>query len=345
MPNDLVLITGSTGHIGYQILLHALRAGYHVRAAIRSPSKADTLLSAPSLAALSPSKEQLSFVTVPDLLAEGAYDEAIKGVKYAIHVASPLRDNVKPGDDEEEVLIRPAIEGTLSILKSAERESSVQKVIITSSIAAIHDMIAPDPNRIYKSSDRRRSGFPTAPYPNTAVAYLVSKTLALNATEDWLDEHKPKFDVVHIYPSYVTTHNELVTDVEGAYHGSNRVVMGAITGQELGGVTGASVHLDDVAAAHVAALNPSLKGRRDFIVNSEGLRGTRWEEAWGYLERDPKFKEAIEKGWLIKGHIKAVPIQIDASETERVLGIKFKSFEEQVKSVASGYVALKEKEL
>ena len=71
------------------MLVEALEAGFHVRAAVRSATKADKILAAPSIKRLNPGNK-LEFANVPDMLVEGAYDEAIKGATFAIHVASPL---------------------------------------------------------------------------------------------------------------------------------------------------------------------------------------------------------------------------------------------------------------
>jgi len=71
------------------VLVEALEAGFHVRATVRSAAKADKILAAPSIKRLNPGNK-LEFANVPDMLVEGAYDEAIKGATFAIHVASPL---------------------------------------------------------------------------------------------------------------------------------------------------------------------------------------------------------------------------------------------------------------
>ena len=47
-----------------------------------------------------------------------------------IHVASPLP---KPGED----LLTPAVKGTSSMLQSASRVPSVEKVVITASVASL----------------------------------------------------------------------------------------------------------------------------------------------------------------------------------------------------------------
>jgi nucleoside-diphosphate-sugar epimerase len=137
MSSDLVLITGGTGHIGFRTLVTALKAGYRVRTAIRSESKQNDILSAPSIKALSLTDE-LTFIIVPDLMVDGAYDEAVKDVNYIIHLASPiiLKGEIKP-EDYETTLVEPAVAGTVNILKAAINSPDIKRVVITSSIAAI----------------------------------------------------------------------------------------------------------------------------------------------------------------------------------------------------------------
>ena len=92
MANDqLVLITGGSGHLGFRTLVFALHSGYRIRAAVRSPSKAALIREAKSIQA---HLDKLEFVVVPEILADGAYDEAVKGVDYILHVASPISFSV-----------------------------------------------------------------------------------------------------------------------------------------------------------------------------------------------------------------------------------------------------------
>ena len=78
MSSDLVLITGGSGLIGIKTIHLALEAGYSVCAAVRSQAKADLILATPTVKTINPGPG-LTFVTVPDMLADGAYDEAVKG--------------------------------------------------------------------------------------------------------------------------------------------------------------------------------------------------------------------------------------------------------------------------
>ena len=118
---DHVLITGATGFLGYSVLVEALKKGYQVRIAVRSEAKANKVLDASAIKALNLSKDQLTWVVVPDMAAPGAYDEAVKGVKYIIHVASPIPTfggpNPPPKDKYEDWFINPAIAGDVGILK------------------------------------------------------------------------------------------------------------------------------------------------------------------------------------------------------------------------------------
>lgn len=126
MANELVFITGATGHIGFRTLVTALLHGYSVRAAVRSESKKEQILSAPSIKSLDPG-HKLTFVTVPDLTADSAYDEAVRDVTYIIHLASPivLKGEIKP-EDFQSGLIGPAISGTLKHIEGSSQNKQCE---------------------------------------------------------------------------------------------------------------------------------------------------------------------------------------------------------------------------
>jgi nucleoside-diphosphate-sugar epimerase len=137
MSNKLVFITGGTGHIGFKTLVLALQAGYKVRAAVCSVAKKDNILTSKSIEELNPGAD-LTFVIIPDLTVEGAYDEAVIGATYIIYLASPivLKGEILP-ENLQSALITPAISATISILKAANKTTGVQRIVITSSIVAI----------------------------------------------------------------------------------------------------------------------------------------------------------------------------------------------------------------
>lgn len=120
--------------IGFRTLVFLLEAGYKVRAAVRNQAGFDRIS---QLKPVAPYVSQLTSIIVPDITVPGAYDEAVKGVEYIIHVASPLASNAPPGIDYDSYMIQPAIQGTVGILESAIKTTGVKRVVITGSILSL----------------------------------------------------------------------------------------------------------------------------------------------------------------------------------------------------------------
>ncbi len=77
MSADLFLISGGTELIGIKTIHLALQAGYSVRTAVRSQAKAEAILKTPTVKAINQGS-RLTFVIVPDILEDGAYNEAVQ---------------------------------------------------------------------------------------------------------------------------------------------------------------------------------------------------------------------------------------------------------------------------
>ncbi|KAL1979569.1 hypothetical protein VTN96DRAFT_5556 [Rasamsonia emersonii] len=346
----LVLITGATGHVGFRVLVSALNAGYRVRAAVRNQAKADAILAAPSIQAIAPGGgDRLTFVFVPDLLAPGAYDDAVRDVDYVIHVASPLARGIEP-DRYEEDLILPAVQGTVGILSAAAGRNGnrVKRVVITSSIAAlglVADTSSSD--RVFDETSRAGTDPVIGPHNTAMEAYAASKIRALAATEQFVQDHGPKltFDVVNIHPSFVIGKNELVTDPKDILRGSNVWAFAQVLGQSLPApVIGHTVHLDDVAEIHVRALMLDLQGKKvqSLVATSGGVDGTELSDAIAIVNRH--FLEEVKSGVLPNnGTVQTLRRKIDASMTEKRLGMKFRSYEDQILSVTEHYLELVER--
>ncbi|KIX98704.1 uncharacterized protein Z520_05164 [Fonsecaea multimorphosa CBS 102226] len=325
MAAELILLTGGSGHVGYRTLVEALSKGYKVRAAVRSESKIAEIKAAKST---QPYLDQLSFVIVPDIEKDGAFDDAVKGVDYIVHVASPL---AKPSDDAEANIIQPAIRGTLSILRSALKEPSIKRVVITSSVVAVN----PSDSRVYTADNVEPD--PQGPYPHDFAAYAASKKLAYNRTRDFISREKPHFTVINIMPTFVIGKNELATTPAAVTAGSNALAFIPLLGmQNPNGLPGATCHVDDVAFVHIASLDPKIQGNQNFGINYD-VNGIKWDDAIDIVKKH--FPEALKKGvFPLGGSLKPLPMPFDASKTEEVFGIKFKSFEEQIVNLASHYI-------
>lgn len=274
MSGDLVLITGATGLVGFGVLRAALEHGYRLRAAVRSEQKAEIIRSNPTLKGIS--EEQLSFVIVPDILADGAFDEAVKGVKFILHVASPVpRLDLTGYDDLDAEIVQPAIQGTVGIFKSAQKAGGVQRIVVTSSGAALVPMSAfTGTTDEVVGPDSRGEPLPS-PYMNNAqIAYNASKIHALKHAEDFIATEQPGFDAVHIHPVIVLGRNELALKAAEVDNGSLSFAIGPVIGRHHPTPFPLTVtSLTSVALAHVRALDPKVPGNQSYLLANKGDEG------------------------------------------------------------------------
>jgi nucleoside-diphosphate-sugar epimerase len=342
---SLVLLTGATGHIGFRTLLDLFQSGYKVRIAVRSEAKEQVILSNPKFQELNIPSSSYEFVIVPDLMADGAYNEAVQGVDYVVHLASPITTGGNLTTEQyHEYFIQPAVKGTVGILTAAASAPSIKRVVITSSIVAIVPFLRfattnMDDDEVYDAENR--IPLDDGPYTNEFQAYSASKAAALNATEAWVAENKPAFDLVNIHPTFVEGRDDLVKTPKGAIAGTNALILGAALGNNNPiPMPGVSVHNEDVARLHVEALKPSIPAG-SYIASSGGLAGTQWERINDVVSR--VFPDAVEKGILPNtGHVSSFVNHVDYSKTEKVFGWKLQDFESQVKSVVGQYIELVE---
>lgn len=115
------------------MLVRLLESGYQVRAAVRNQAGFDKIK---TLKPTLPYIDQLTAIIVPDITISGAYDDAVKGVEYIIHVASPIAASVPDDADFETELINPAVRGTIGMLESAKRTTWIKRIVITGSVSS-----------------------------------------------------------------------------------------------------------------------------------------------------------------------------------------------------------------
>ena len=127
---EKVLLTGVTGFIGLHCCKQLLDQGYAVRGTLRDKIRKEEVITA--MKESNTSVENLEIIEL-DLLNDEGWEEAGKDCDYVMHVASPISasDSI-----DEEVLIRPAVDGTLRLLNAA-KVNKAKKVILTSSVASI----------------------------------------------------------------------------------------------------------------------------------------------------------------------------------------------------------------
>ncbi len=127
-----VLVTGATGYVAGWLIKGLLEAGVTVHASLRDPSKAEKIAHLNAIAKDAPG--DIKYFKA-DLLDDGAYADAMQNCSIVFHTASPFTINVK---DPQKELVDPAKLGTRNVLSQALKTSSVKRVVVTSSCAAIY---------------------------------------------------------------------------------------------------------------------------------------------------------------------------------------------------------------
>eukprot|EP00913_Durusdinium_trenchii_P015936 g14975.t1 len=120
------------GFIASHIVKLLLERGHVVRGTLRDakdPRKTEHLMALPG------ASERLSLFSA-SLLEPNAFDEAVQGCRGVFHTASPLVPG-KGVEDPETLVLRPAIEGTLNVLRSCQKAGTVKTVVLTSSMSAV----------------------------------------------------------------------------------------------------------------------------------------------------------------------------------------------------------------
>ncbi|KAK0377186.1 hypothetical protein CLIM01_05440 [Colletotrichum limetticola] len=231
-----VLVTGATGHIAVHTTRQLLEHGFRVRGTVRDLNRATWL----TQDVFSPFADRgdLELVQVPDLGAQHAFDEAIKGVSAVAHIASILFFSDSPPD-----VIPPAVDSMVSILEAAAREPSAKSIVYTSSIVATVDLSPgvtshAGPNAWNDHAVKTAWAPPPHAPDHWHIVYQASRVEAEKALWAFVKKNKP----------HCTVNANL-------YDGN----------EEVGALFQAIIHIDvkDVALLHVAAvLDPDCNGAR-----------------------------------------------------------------------------------
>jgi len=223
------LLTGATGFVGSAVARALIGAGFPVRALVRPGSPRFHL-----------GDVDLEFIE-GDLRDAQSVSRAVKGARYAFHVAADYRLWAR---DLHEIFAAN-VDGTRNIMQAALR-AGVERVVHTSSVATLG--LRPDGTAADESNPLSEA--------QGIGAYKRSKIAAERLVEAMIA--REGLPAVIVNPSTPVGPRDVKPTPTG------RIIVEAACGRIPGFVdTGLNlVHVDDVAAGHLAALEHGVVGER-----------------------------------------------------------------------------------
>jgi dihydroflavonol-4-reductase len=230
------LVTGASGFVGAAVARALVDAGWEVRALVRPASDRTNLQNLPVA------------IAVGDLTVESSLAHALTGCEALFHVAADYR----LGAPNPSQLYRTNVEGTRNLL-SAAVQAGVKKIIYTSSVATMGIPAdgTPGDERTAVSLEAmighyKRSKFLAEQVVLEAAAAGVPAVIVNPSTPVGPGDVKP------------TPTGQLVLDAA-----AGRMPAYVDTGLNI-------VHVDDVAAGHLAAFHRGRNGER-YILGGEDM--------------------------------------------------------------------------
>jgi dihydroflavonol-4-reductase len=232
-----VLVTGASGHIGAHVIRHLLAQGRRVRAFVRPTS---------NLKGLEGLEVELAR---GDVLDRASLEAALRGCTAVYHLAAVVAEwSHKP-----EVILRTAVDGTANMLQAVAARSGIERVVYTSSVAAVGMTRS-------RREPRNESHYNT----EDLTHYSVAKTRAEHLAKELADRHG--IPLVIVNPAVVLGPLDYrptpATQVVVRYL-KYRLPFYVDAGANL-------VHVDDVARGHLLAEAHGKLGER-YILSGENL--------------------------------------------------------------------------
>lgn len=230
-----VLVTGASGFVGSAIASELRKAGYAVRVLVRASSSPVNI-------------DPRDQVVVGDLLDRASVAAALNGARYLVHAAADYRLWAPSPDD----LLRANVEGTRIVMEEALR-SGIERIVYTSSVATF---------------DLRAGGVAdeTRHLPETEAigAYKRSKILAEDLVAGMV--------AIDRLPAVIVNPSTPIGPRDVKPTPTGRIIIEAASGRMPAFIeTGLNfVHVDDVAAGHLTALQRGRIGER-YILGGENM--------------------------------------------------------------------------
>jgi nucleoside-diphosphate-sugar epimerase len=236
-----------------------LQKGYSVKTTIRNLNRKSEVYEMLKNGDIT-SFDDLEFVEA-DLTKDHNWSEAVKGCDYVLHVASPIFLSI-PKDESE--MIRPAVDGTLRVLK-ASRDAGVKRVVMTSNFGAV-GYSHKDPDTPITENEW------TDPDERGLSAYNKSKVLAEKAAWDFVRKEGGNLELATINPVAIFG-PALGRDLSSGFELLRNLLNGSM--KAVPNLYMNIIDVRDVADLHIRAMiTPEAKGQR-FLALAGGKMSMR----------------------------------------------------------------------
>ncbi|KAF7971605.1 hypothetical protein HWV62_20696 [Athelia sp. TMB] len=310
MSSQIILVTGAAGFLGSQIVSQLLAKGYQVRGAARGAKVASLQEGYASYGA------KFESIDIPDIAA-GEFPEAFEGVFAVIHTATPFRSHETP-----ESLVHGAIEGTLNVVRQAQK-AGVKKIVATSSFAAVF-------NSSGSFTDKDWNPIPKEAGANSVEgAYAVGKTFAERALWEFADAH-PEMDITTFCPPFLYGPFAEGFSLPTPYFealSTSFYIYRLLTPAGAFPAFAAYIDVRDLARAHVAALTAppeATVGRKRIVIASPHAADFKAALETIAQERPELKDRLVDVAKMPQYPFLSLPV--DLKRAEDVLGVKIDSY-------------------
>jgi len=316
-----ITVTGAGGFIAAHIVKQLLEKGYIVHGTVRDPTdtkKNDHILSLPG------AKERLKLFAADLTAGSEVFVEAIRGTSAVIHTATPVISS-----NSEDVVVKPAVNGTLNVLKAVESLPEVKRVVLTSSAASIIiDGGKLPASHIFTSDDWSDEEYLRKPNPGYGL-YPLSKVLAERAAWDFVTKQtKRPFSLVVLHPAIVIGPNLQQGEIGYSNPWVTNLFNGSLKEIPRGDIP--FVDVRDTAEAHIAAVEKESAEGRYLLIHS----GVPFTEIVDILKKVTTGKKyGFPEGTAEGGFEPFGKKRYDNKKGLELLGRPFRSPEESIKDL------------
>lgn len=187
-----VLLTGVTGFLGSHTTIQLLNKGYEVVGTLRDIKRSESIRSV--IAQHTKNIDILSFAEA-DLMDQSIWDNLTDGVDYVQHIASPFPRTLPKNEDE---LIKPAVNGVISILEAAAK-NKVKRVVLTSSSGSI--VYGKDKGKASQTFTEK--DWTDVQNKKDSTPYFRSKTIAEKAAWNFIQNDQSGLELATVCPGAI----------------------------------------------------------------------------------------------------------------------------------------------